>query len=56
MKMIADQLFQTDKVRFAAVDGSCYKRQLIDYMVFFGASYAIRGVLDFSQPKKQILL
>jgi len=34
IKMFAEQLFQVDKVRFAAVDGSCYKKELQDYMVF----------------------
>lgn len=52
VKILAEQFFQTDKVRFAAVDGSCYKKQLQDYMVFFGASYSIRGTIDFSRPKK----
>lgn len=53
IKMLAEQFFQVDKVRFAAVDGSCYKKQLQDYMVFFGASYPIRGTLDFSSPNKR---
>jgi hypothetical protein len=26
VKMLAEQFFQVDKVRFAAVDGSCYKK------------------------------
>lgn len=54
VKILAEQFFQTDKVRFAAVDGSCYKKQLNDYMVFFGASYPIRGVIDFSKEKNQV--
>lgn len=52
VKILSEQFFQTDKVRFAAVDGSCYKKQLQDYMIFFGASYSIRGIIDFSKPKK----
>jgi len=27
---LQSQLFQVDKVRFAAVDGSCYKKELQD--------------------------
>jgi hypothetical protein len=38
--------FGTDKIKFIAVDGTCDKKRLEDYMVFFGASYAIRGTID----------
>jgi len=55
VKMLAEQFFQVDKVRFAAVDGSSYKKQLQDYMVFFGAAYPIRGVIDFSRSDKKFI-
>jgi len=55
VKMLAEQFFQVDKVRFAAVDGSCYKKQLQDYMVFFGAAYPIRGFIDFSRSDKRFV-
>jgi len=55
VKMLAEQFFQVDKVRFAAVDGSCYKKQLQDYMVFFGAAYPIRGIIDFSSSNKRFV-
>ncbi|HEC86877.1 MAG TPA: hypothetical protein ENI49_03290 [Thermoplasmatales archaeon] len=55
IKMLAEQFFQVDEVRFAAVDGSCYKKQLQDYMVFFGAAYPIRGIIDFSRSDKRFI-
>jgi len=55
VKMLAEQFFQVDKVRFAAVDGSCYKKELQDYMVFFGAAYPIRGTIDFSRSEKRFV-
>jgi len=55
IRMLAEQFFQVDKVRFAAVDGSCYKKQLQDYMVFFGAAYPIRGIIDFSRSDKRFI-
>jgi len=55
VKMLAEQLFQVDKVRFAAVDGSCYKKQLQNYMVFFGAAYPIRGIIDLSRSDKKFV-
>jgi len=55
VKMLAEQFFQVDRVRFAAVDGSCYKRELQEYMVFFGAAYPIRGSIDFSKSDKRFV-
>lgn len=52
IKLLAEQFFQVDKVRFAAVDGSCYKKELQDYMIFFGASYPIRGTINLSSSSK----
>lgn len=42
-----EEIFGSDKLRFAAIDGTSYKTQLEDYMVFFGASYAVRGEISF---------
>lgn len=50
---LARNFFRKDKIKFVAVDGTCYKYQLTDYMVFFGAAYAIRGTLQLvSYPPK----
>ena len=40
---VIEQLFGTKELKFAAIDGTCYKKQLENYMVFFGAAYAVRG-------------
>ncbi len=40
---IFDKMFGTTDIRFAAIDGTLYRETLEDYMVFFGASYAVRG-------------
>ncbi len=37
------RFFGSDEVKFAAIDGTSYKEQFQDYMVFFGAAYAVRG-------------
>ena len=46
MRLI-ERLFGTNEVEFAAVDGTLYKDILEDYIVFFGASYAVRGDISF---------
>jgi len=50
---LTKNFFRRDEIKFVAVDGTCYKHQLTDYMVFFGAAYAIRGSLNLiSYPPK----
>lgn len=39
--------FGNTDLTFAAIDGSSYKRQSQEYMVFFGGSYAVRGTIKF---------
>lgn len=43
----ARKFFGTDKVPFAAVDGTEYARPLFDLVVFFGGSYAARGTIRY---------
>ena len=43
----AKRFFGTDRVSFAAVDGTDYARPLFDLVVFFGGSYAARGTISF---------
>ncbi|WP_298682549.1 hypothetical protein [uncultured Methanomethylovorans sp.] len=53
IKRLIEHLFRTDEVKFAAIDGTCYKDRLGDYMVFFGGSYGIRGSVHFEgEPPK----
>lgn len=40
---LVKRFFGPDEVKFAAVDGTSYKEQFQDYIVFFGAAYAVRG-------------
>lgn len=46
MRLI-ERFFGTTDIKFGAVDGTMYKDVLEDYMVFFGASYAVRGDISF---------
>ncbi|MDA8056332.1 MAG: hypothetical protein M0Z77_11900 [Thermoplasmatales archaeon] len=45
---LVKRFFGPDEVKFAAVDGTSYKEQFQDYMVFFGAAYAVRGSIGLS--------
>ncbi|TMI67056.1 hypothetical protein E6H12_01640, partial [Candidatus Bathyarchaeota archaeon] len=44
----AKKFFGSDKVSFAAVDGTDYARPLFDLVVFFGGSYAARGTIKYA--------
>ncbi len=43
------KFFGTDKVTFAAIDGTDYARPLFDLVVFFGGSYAARGTIRYNE-------
>jgi hypothetical protein len=45
----AKRFFGTDRVSFAAVDGTDYARPLFDLVVFFGGSYAARGTISYRE-------
>ena len=45
----AIEFFDSDTVRFAAVDGTMYSRPLFDIIIFFGGAYAATGSLTFVQ-------
>jgi len=47
VKGLIVDFFGSDDVRFAAIDGTCYKDQMADYIVFFAASYGVRGQISF---------
>jgi len=46
---IAVKLFGADKVRFAAIDGTEYSRDIFDLVLFFGGAYAVLGEIEFRQ-------
>ncbi len=47
----ARKLFRSDKVEFAAIDGTEYTHPLFDMVIFFGGSYAARGIVSFSKEE-----
>ncbi len=53
LKKSIEQIFESDELNFAAIDGTSYKDSYGDYMVFFGASYGVRGQISFKgEPPK----
>lgn len=47
LKSALRQIFNSDKVNFAAVDGTNFKEQMEDFMIFFGGAYAVKGEINF---------
>jgi hypothetical protein len=45
----AKGFFGSEKVRFAAVDGTMYSRPLFDMVIFFGGAYASTGSITFAK-------
>lgn len=48
----AVDFFGSDRVRFAAVDGTEYSRRLFDFILFFGGAYAADGEIHFHRDSK----
>lgn len=53
-KKKVEQFFSSDELNFVAIDGTLYKEQMGYYVVFFGASYGVRGKLKFIGDPPQI--
>jgi hypothetical protein len=51
----ARKLFGTTKVPFAAIDGTEYARPLFDLVVFFGGSYAARGLIEYRDNEPPVV-
>jgi hypothetical protein len=45
----ACQLFGSNEVRFAAIDGTEYTRSLFDLVIFFGGAFAAKGTVAFNK-------
>ena len=43
----ARDFFGSEKVRFAAIDGTEYTRPMFDLVIFFGGAYAAKGIIEF---------
>ena len=51
----AKKFFGSDRVSFAAVDGTDYARPLFDLVVFFGGSYAARGTITYRENRAPLV-
>ena len=51
---VAKEFFGTNKVEFAAVDGTEYTKPLFDLVIFFGGSYTARGTIEFREKGPEI--
>ena len=45
----AKEFFGSERVRFAAIDGTMYSRPLFDMVIFFGGAYASTGSVKFAR-------
>lgn len=44
----ARRFFGKDRISFAAIDGTEYIQQMFDLVVFYGGSYMVKGIIDYS--------
>jgi hypothetical protein len=50
----AKDFFGSERISFAAVDGTEYTRPMFDLVIFFGGSYAARGTIEFLDERVNI--
>ena len=46
------KLFGSERVKFAAVDGTEYARNMFDLIIFFGGAYVSFGSITFHKDAK----
>jgi len=51
----ASKFFGSSKVRFAAIDGTEYAREIFDLVIFFGGAYACTGEIEFNKNSKPMI-
>lgn len=48
------EIFGTDKIKFVAIDGSSFKEEFSEFIVFYGGAYAVRGSLKLKENPVKI--
>ncbi len=54
IKESVKELFGTDNIRFVAIDGSSFKDEFSEFIVFYGGAYAVRGSLKLKENPVKI--
>lgn len=54
LKGTAERFFGTSEIPFAAIDGSCDKRQSVNFVSFYGGAYGAKGVISLSGPEGKL--
>jgi len=51
----AGKFFGSDEIKFAAIDGTAYSREIFDLVIFFGGAYASLGEIRFLERSKPLI-
>ena len=54
LKSTAERFFGTSEIPFVAIDGSCDKRQSMNFVSFYGGAYGAKGVISLSGPEGKL--
>lgn len=54
IKETIKDVFQTDNIKFVAIDGSSFKDEFSEFIVFYGGAYAVRGSLKLKENPVKI--
>ena len=54
IKESVKEIFGSDNIRFVAIDGSSFKDEFSEFIVFYGGAYAVRGSLKLKENPVKI--
>ena len=49
------KFFGSDEIKFVAIDGTAYSREIFDLVIFFGGAYACDGEIKFLENSKPLI-
>jgi hypothetical protein len=54
IKRLVENFFESSRIQFVAIDGSCLKHESPNFVSFYGGAYGSKGTISLSSPRGEI--
>ncbi len=54
IKRLVENFFESSRIQFVAIDGSCLKHESSNFVSFYGGAYGSKGTISLTSPKGEI--
>ncbi len=54
IKRLVENFFESSRIQFVAIDGSCLKHESPNFVSFYGGAYGSKGTISLTSPKGEI--